>query len=66
MWLISSTFETSHFEMQPSNDLAEGNMPLMSVTLDTLHFEISPLNSVASTIKVMLVTLDTSHLEIHD
>ena len=45
MWV---TFDTSHFERSPLNDVAAVNIAGMLVTLDTSHFERSALNDDAS------------------
>ena len=42
MWLMSSTFDTSHVDRLPSNDHAPTKRELMSVTPDTSHFMIGP------------------------
>ena len=65
MRFISSTLDTSQFEMSPLNACAPMNMPFISITLDTSHFEMSPLNnSVPVNMLLMSPTLATSHFEI--
>ena len=56
------TFDTSHSEMSPLNDVARMNMRVMSVTLDTSHFEMSALNDhLSENMRLMSVTPETSH-----